>query len=338
MRGQDMKAAVFDQYGSAQVIHLVDLSKPTPRRDEVLIEVVTTTVNAADWRLRSLKVPRGFGPLVRIFMGLTRPRKRILGVELAGRVVAIGSGVSRFAVGDDVIAFPGARLGAHAEFVALPELVPMIPKPIALNWDEAAALCFGGTTAIDFLINKGGLQAGEHVLINGASGSVGTAAVQLARSLGAVVSAVCGASQSALVERLGADQTIDYAAEDFTRLGQTWDVILDVVGNAPWQRVRQVLNPHGRLLSVVANLPETLKAVFPRWDNGKRNISGTAREDVRDLNKLAELVVSNNYRPVIDEVFSFDQIADAHRRFDTGSKHGSLVIHVHTDASAPLEI
>ncbi|MGB7306766.1 MAG: NAD(P)-dependent alcohol dehydrogenase, partial [Burkholderiaceae bacterium] len=179
-----MKAAVFDQYGSAQVIHLVDLPKPNPKRNDVLIEVVTTTVNAADWRLRSLNVPRGFGPMVRLFMGLTRPRKRILGVELAGRVVAVGAAVSRFVVGDEVIAFPGARLGAHAEYVALPETVPMIPKPVALTWDEAAALCFGGTTAIDFLLNKGRLQAGERVLISGAGGSVGTAAVQLARSVG----------------------------------------------------------------------------------------------------------------------------------------------------------
>lgn len=321
-----MKAAVFERYGGAEVVRVAERPDPVPKPDEILIRVVATTVSSADWRLRSLSVPRGFGPVVRLFMGITRPRKQILGVELAGRVEAIGASVSRFSPGDEVVAFPGSGLGAHAELIALPESSPIVSRPAALDWDHAAALCFGGTAAVDFLLNKGALRGGESVLVNGASGTVGSAAIQIARHAGAEVTAVCGPDGVAQARALGAHRVIDYREQDFSTQGDRWDLILDAVGNAPWSRASACLRPGGRLLMVVATMEETLKAVFPWRTKGRRCVAGTAREHLDDVALLARLADEGAYRPAIDTVFPLDRIVDAHRRLDNGRKHGSLVI------------
>ena len=330
-----MRAATFERYGDADVVHVTDRPAPRPAGNELLIRVVTTTVNSADWRLRSLSVPPGFGLLVRLYMGFSQPKRQVLGVELAGCVEAVGDQVTRFATGDEVIAFTGTRLGAHAEFVCIPESAPVVPKPAGLGWDEAAALCFGGTAALDFLVNKARLQAGESLLINGASGSVGLAAVQIASHLGARVTAVCAGASADLVRGLGAHEVIDYHERDFARTGASWDVILDAVGNAPYSRVAACLKPNGRLLMVVATMGETLKAMLPWRPGGRRCVAGTAREHPDDVRRLVELAGAGAYRPVIDSVYPFENIAAAHRRFDEGSKHGSLVIRVSAPGPAP---
>ncbi|MGE0312976.1 MAG: NAD(P)-dependent alcohol dehydrogenase [Lautropia sp.] len=327
-----MKAAVFARYGGADVVSIAERPTPTPGPDQVLIEVVATTVNSADWRLRSLSVPAGFGLPVRLFMGLTRPRRQILGLELAGRIAAVGGRVRRFAVGDEVVAFPGSRLGAHAAFVALDAGAPIVPKPPALPWDEAAALCFGGTAALDFLVNRGKVQRGEKVLINGASGTVGTMAVQLARHAGAEVTAVCSADAADLVRTLGATRVVDHRRERFHALGLQWDVIMDLVGNAGWSTIEHCLRPGGRLLMVVASMAETLKALRASRSQGRRCIAGTAREHADDVARLVALAAEGAIRPVIHARFALDDIVEAHRLLDAGHKRGSLVVRVREEA------
>ncbi len=321
-----MKAAVFKHYGSPEEVVIEERPMPTIGAHDILIQVVATVVNSGDWRIRSLSVPRGFGPMLRLYFGLCKPRKQILGSELAGRVTAIGQQVSQFKVGDDVIAFSGVRLGAHAEYIALPEDAPIIPKPERLDWHQAAAFCFGGTTALDFLCHKGGLEAGERVLINGASGTVGTAAIQIAKHYGAHVTAVCSAEGDALVRSIGADEVIDYRRADFTESAEQWNIIMDIVGNAPWSRSKASLKPKGRLLMIVADLRNTLLASFHKDAEGRQAIAGTAREHRDDLKTLAKLVDTNEYWPIVHKVYDFNDIRAAHEMFDQGGKHGSLVI------------
>jgi len=323
-----MKVAELTRYGAGNNIRLSERETPIPKANEVLIRVVSTTVNSADWRLRTLSVPAGYGPMVRLYMGLFRPRKKILGTECAGQVVAVGKNVTRFQHGDEVIAFTGSRLGAHAEYLAIGESMPIVRKPACLSWDEAAALCFGGTTAVDFLLNKGGLRAGESVLINGASGVVGCAAIQIAHHAGAQVTAVCRGDAAEQAKRLGADHVIDYQADDFTTLNQQWDVIFDAVGNANWPKVRPRLRPDGRLLMVVASLPASLHALWAKGEQGQRCVPGTAREHQEDLQLLAGLAVSGDYRPQIQAVYPFAEIQQAHEALENGHKRGSIVVRV----------
>lgn len=321
-----MKAAVFKKYGGPEVVEIAEFPQPIPREKEDLIKTRTTTVNSGDWRIRSLNVPAGFGILVRFFFGISKPRKQILGTELSGKIVEVGNKVSNFQVGDQVLAYSGAQMGAHAEFIALAQDYPIIKKPESLSFEEAASLSFGGTTALDFLKNKGNIQRGDKVLINGASGTVGTAAVQVANFCGAEVTAVCSNRNAELVKSLGADKTIDYTRTDFTTVGETWDIIMDTVGNAPWSRVKPVLSPNGRLLMVVTSLTETLAASFVSERKGKKAIAGTARENVEDLRFLAKLAEQGHFKPVIDCTYPLQQIQDAHARVDSGRKRGSVVV------------
>ena len=230
-----MKAVVYERYGPPEVLTFKDLATPTPKDNEVRIRVRATTVTSGDWRVRSLNVPAGFGPIARLALGISRPRRPILGSELAGDVESVGMDVRKFQVGDQVFAFSGTGLGCHAEYKCMPESGAVALKPANLSYDEAASLSFGGTTAMSFF-RRGKLQSGERVLINGASGGVGTAAVQLAKHFGAEVTGVCSTANVELVRSLGADHVIDYTREDFTRDGRTYDVIVDTAGTASFSR------------------------------------------------------------------------------------------------------
>ncbi|MGH2727592.1 MAG: NAD(P)-dependent alcohol dehydrogenase, partial [Actinomycetota bacterium] len=291
-----------------------------------------TTVSAGDMRLRSAKVPRGFGLFVRLAFGITRPRRPILGWELAGVVEEIGRSVTRFAVGDKVFATRGTRMGAHAEYVAAREDKAIAPRPANLSFAEAAALSFGGTTALVFLRDRGKIRPGERVLVNGASGAVGTAAVQLAKHFGAHVTGVCSAPNAELVQSIGADRVIDYAKEDFTKAGETFDVILDAVGNAPFERCKNALSDGGRLLLVVADLPQTLGALARRSRSGRTVLAGPVPERVADLMTLKELAEAGVYKPVIDRIYPFERIVEAHSLVDSGHKRGNVVISFDGDA------
>ena len=320
-----MKAIVYTEYGPPEVLKIKDIEKPIPKDNEVLIKIHATTVTAGDWRVRSLEVPFGLRLITRLVLGVFRPRQPILGSELAGTIETVGQNVKKFKVGDPVFAFSGIGMGGYAEYKCMPEDGAVALKPNNLTYDEAAALSFGGTTALDFL-KRGKLQKGEQVLVNGASGAVGTAVVQLARHFGAHVTAVCSAANMDLVKSLGAHHVIDYTKEDFTKNGETYDVIVDTAGTAPFPRSKVSLRENGRLLLVLSGLVEMIRAPWVSMTSRKRVIAGPAAERPEDLHFLAKLAEVGEFKPVIDRRYPFEQIVEAHRYVDTGRKRGNVVI------------
>jgi NADPH:quinone reductase-like Zn-dependent oxidoreductase len=320
-----MKAMVYERYGPPEVLQLKEIEKPTPKDNEVLIKAQAVTVTSGDMRVRSLNVPAGFGLPMRLVFGFSRPKQPILGTELAGVIEAIGKDVSKFQVGDPVFVFSDAGMGCYAEYKCVAQDAMLALKPPNLTYEEAAALSFGGMTALDFF-KRGNLQRGETVLINGASGGVGTAAVQLARHFGAEVTGVCSAANSELVRSLGASQVIDYAQEDFTQTGTTYDVIVDTVGTAPFSRSRAALKEGGRLLMVIATLSEMLQSPWVSMTSRKKVVAGPTAGCVEDLRFLAELAEAGDFKPVIDRRYPFEQMAEAHRYVDTQRKRGNVVV------------
>jgi len=317
---------MYERYGSPDVLEFKEIAKPIPKDNEVLIRTHATTVTTGDWRARSLAMPAGFGLMGRLFFGVFRPRQPVLGTELAGEVESVGKNVSRFKAGDQVFAFAGAGMGCHAEYKCMPEDGAIALKPAHLTYDEAAVLSFGGTTMLDFF-RRGNLQRGDKVLVNGASGGVGTAAVQLASHFGAEVTGVCSTANAELVRTLGATHVIDYTKEDFTESGETYDVIVDTVGTAPFSRCKGSLKERGRLLVVLGGLPDLLQAPWVSMTNSRKVIAGpvpAARAE--DLRFLAQLAEAGDFKPVIDRRYPFEQIAEAHRYVDTGRKKGNVVI------------
>jgi NADPH:quinone reductase-like Zn-dependent oxidoreductase len=324
---QRMKAVVYGGYGPPDVLQLSDVDKPTPKANEVLIRIHATTVTSADWRVRSLTVPAGFRIMMRLVFGVTKPRQRILGSELAGEIEAVGKDVAEFQVGDQVFGIDGAGLGCYAEYTCMPQDGALALKPSGLDYGEAAALSFGGTTALDFL-RRGKMQSGEHVLVNGASGGVGTAVVQLARHFGADVTGVCSTANVELVRSLGAAHVVDYTKEDFTRNGETYDIIVDTAGTAPYSRCKHSLRKDGRLLLVLAGLPQMLQIPWVSLTTTRKVVAGPAAERAEDLRFLAQLAEAGEFRPVIDRRYPLEQIVDAHRYVDTGRKRGNVAITV----------
>ena len=322
-----MKAIVYERYGSPDVLQVRNVKKPVPKSNEILIKTYATTVTTGDCRLRSLNLPTGFGLIGRLIFGIYRPRQPTLGTEISGVIESVGKGVSNFKVGDSVFAFSDFAMGCHAEFVCIAHNAPIALKPTNLSYEESAAISFGGVTALNFF-RRGNLKAGEHVLINGASGGVGTAAVQLAKHFGAIVTGVCSTPNLELVKSLGATHVIDYTKEDFTKNGIIYDVILDVAGNAPFSRSKGSLADRGRLLMVLAGLWDLLMAPWISMTCSKKVIAGPAMGRSEDLRYLAQLSESGLFKPVIDRCYPFESIADAHRHVDTGHKRGNVVISV----------
>lgn len=327
-----MKVAFVPQYGPPEVVQFREVDAPLPGPGQVRIQVFATTVSAGDWRIRSGVLPRGFGVLRGPALGFGGPRQAVLGTEAAGIIEAVGQGVTTLKIGDPVVAFPGGAMGAHAEFLIMPALGRLAPKPPHLSFEEAAALPFGGMTALDFL-RRAAVQAGERVLINGASGNVGSAMVQLAKHRGAHVSAVCSGANAELVRSLGADEVIDYTTSDWRTTG-SYDVVADTVGNAPYSISKSSLAPGGRLLAVLADLSETLGAAFAGRMSRHRVIAGPASERVEDLHELCALAAQNAFKAVIDHRFPFEQIVDAYRVVDSGRKKGSVVLRLDPRSSS----
>ncbi len=320
-----MKAAIYERYGPPEVVSIRDVASPSPRPGEVLIKVRATTVSTGDWRARSLEMPPGFGPFARLAFGTIRPRQPILGTELAGVIDAIGDGVTAFNVGDEVFAFLDAKMGAHAEYRCIAANGLVAHKPKNLSFEQAGALSFGGMTMMNFF-RRAALARGERVLVNGASGSVGSAAVQLARHFGADVTGVCSNVNVELVRAIGAHHVIDYTAEDFAGNGETYDVIVDTVGNAAYPRAKRSLAKGGRLLGVLGSFGALLRAPLAGKARGHRVINGPALARVDDFHRLAAIAAQGAFTPVIDHVFPLEQIIDAHHRVETGRKRGSVVV------------
>lgn len=321
-----MKAIIATGYGSPDVLQLQEVEKPVPKDQEVLIKIHATAVNSGDWRIRSLEVPPGFGLFVRLAFGFSRPRQPILGVVLAGKVEAVGKDVKKFRAGDEVFAMDGNKMGCHAEYKTMPEDGVIALKPGNLNFEEAAAITFGGMTAINYLRERAGIKKGDKVLVNGASGAVGIAAVQVAKYFGAQVAGVCSTANVEFVKSFGADKVFDYTREDFTKNGETYDIIMDNVGNAPYPRVKNSLKEGGRLLAVVAGLPEMARIPWVALTSSKKVVAGPADERPEDLRFLAELAEAGQFRPAISCRYPLEQMAEAHRYVDTGHKQGNVVV------------
>lgn len=324
---QTMRAAVCTRYGSPDVIQLKQVKKPVPRDNEVLIKVYATTVTAADRRIRNFDIPASMWIPARLFIGLRKPRKNILGVELAGKIEAVGKNVTRFKEGDEVLAASLISFGGYAEYKSLPEDGPIILKPATLSFEEAAALPIGARTALHFL-KKGKIQKGQRVLIYGASGSVGSYAVQLAKHFGATVTAVSSAKNMEWVKSLGADHVLDYTAVDFLRKLETYDIILETVNKIPFSIFSKALTSNGVYLNVAA--PSKSLAMLWASVTSKKTIiaGGNAPETAEDLIYLKRLIETGELHPVIDRSFTLDQIVEAHKYVDTGRKKGNVTIRI----------
>lgn len=316
-----MKAWVCRAYGGPEVLALRDLPVPAVGDDGVLIRVEATTVSSGDRRVRALDLPPGFGPLGRPMLGFRRPRRPVLGTELAGTVAAVGPRVAGFRPGDAVVAFPGARQGAHAEYCLIAASGPIVARPETLSIEQAAALSFGGTTALHFL-DKAGLRPDERLLVIGASGAVGSAMVQIAHAMGAAVTGVASTANLDLVRALGAENVVDYTREDVTAAGATYDVVADTVGAGSFARCEPILAAGGRYLAIAGGLADMLA----RGRGGKRSISGAAAERPEDLRRLAALAGAGKFTPLVDGVLPFARLPEAHARADTGRKRGSVVV------------
>ena len=322
-----MRAAVARRFGGPEVVQVEQVSKPAPKPDELLVRVHASTVSVADHRLRSRDLPDGLGFLIPVSLGVFRPRKRVLGMDVAGVVEAVGADVTGFAPGDEVIAMLGGSFGGHAEYVCVPVSKAIAPKPPSLSMEEAVALVFGGHTALAFLAHVD-IVPGTEVLVNGASGAVGSAVVQLAKLRGARVTAVCSGANADLVRSLGADRVIDYTAEDFAATGEVYDVVVDCVGNAPFERVERSIKPGGALLLVVADLKGMRSAGRHSRRSGKLVTLKPGPVTSEDFAGFARLAETGAFRPVIDRTYDLDDIAEAHRYVDTGRKRGNVVLRI----------
>lgn len=316
-----MKAWVCRAYGGPEVLALEERPVPTPKDDEVLVTIRATTVASGDRRIRSLKLPRGLGLFGRLALGFTKPRKPVLGMEFSGVVAAVGKSVTGFKPGDAVFGFPGVALGCHAEYRVMQVTKPIALKPSNLSFEEAASLPFGAMSALDYL-HKAKLKPGERLLVIGASGAVGSAMVQLGKHMGAIVTGVTSGRNIELVQSLGADTLIDYNSTDFTKAGESWDVIADTVAASTFAKCLPVLNEQGCYLAIAGGLPDLLA----RPKGTKKSIGGPAAEKPEDFAEVARLAEAGVLTPVIDKVFSFDQMQDAHAYVDTGRKRGSVVV------------
>ncbi len=326
-----MKAIVCTRYGPPEVLQLKEVERPTPKDDEVLVRVHAATVLAGDCGLRSLKLPLSLQLLVRVGFGFRGPRKRILGQELAGEIESVGKTVRLFKKGDQVFAATGLRLGAYAEYNCLPEKGPVAIKPANMTYEEAATVPVGGLHALHFL-RKGNIQSGQKVLINGAGGSIGTFSVQIAKSFGAQVTAVDSTKKLDMLRSIGSDKVIDYSKEDFTKSGETYDVIFDVVGKSSFSGCIRSLKEKGFYLLGNPGLSQQFRGLWTSMMGSKRVIGGTASYGTGDLIFLKELIEAGKIRSIIDTRYPLEQTAEAHRYVDTGQKTGNVVITVGHDS------
>jgi NADPH:quinone reductase-like Zn-dependent oxidoreductase len=321
-----MRAVVYDRYGPPEVLRLAEVERPVPNEDEVLAKIHATTVNRTDAGLRSAEYF-----VSRFFTGLRRPKRQILGMEFAGEVEAVGAAVTEFEIGDHVFGVNGS--GAHAEFICMRESAPLAHKPAGMTFDEAAAVCDGASLALACL-RKADVRKGQSIVVYGASGSVGTAAVQLAKHFGAEVTAVCNTKNVELVRSLGADEVVDYLHEDFTKNGRTYDAVFDAVGKHSFRRCRGSLKAGGTYVSTdpgfLWHVP--ILALVTRRIGDKRVAMGITRYTKKDVLFLKELIEAGEYRAVIDRRYPLEDVIEATRYVETGQKTGNVVLTLNASA------
>ncbi|MBK9096557.1 MAG: NAD(P)-dependent alcohol dehydrogenase [bacterium] len=329
-----MKAIVATKYGPPEVLQIKEIEKPTPGNNEILVKVFATTVSAADYRVRSFNVPISFWLPARFALGLTKPRNSVLGMDFSGVVEAVGKNVTKYKVGDPVFGLMGHQFGCYAQYLCLSEdwkLVGIAGKPANLNFEEAAAIPFGGLTALYFM-REAKIQKGQKVLITGASGSVGTSAVQIAKYYCAEVTAVCRTDKIELVKSLGADKIVDYTKDDFTKSGELYDVIFEVAGKTPFSDCIKSLTKTGTLLHAVAVPAVTIQMKWQSITTGRKMIGGGPDNNSKDLIFLKELVESGKLKPIIDRSYPMEQIVEAHKYVGSGHKKGNVVVTIeHND-------
>ncbi|MGB7096447.1 MAG: NAD(P)-dependent alcohol dehydrogenase [Anaerolineales bacterium] len=324
-----MKAIVHTKYGPPDELQLKEVEKPVPKADEVLIKIHATTVTTTDCNLRNFTfVPKVFLLPSRLQLGFTKPKINILGVELAGEIEAAGVDVKRFKKGDQVFGSSEPALGAHAEYICMPENGALTIKPPNTTWEEAASITLAGNTALYFIRDQGNIQTGGKVLINGASGGIGTFAVQLAKYYGADVTGVCGTTNLEMVKSLGADKVIDYTKEDFTKSNEKYDVIFDVVGKTSFSQCKSSLKEGGIYLATLPTLGVILHMLSTSIIGSKKVKNGNAVPKVDNLIFLKDLVEAGKLIPVIDRSYPLEQTAEAFRYVEKGHKKGNVVITV----------
>ena len=322
-----MKAIVCKKYGPPDVLRIEEVEKPTPKDNEVLVRIHAATVTAGDCETRRFDMPAWLWLLARIGFGFRGPRNKILGQELAGEIESVGQDVKQFKKGDQIFARTGFSLGAYAEYICLPEKGVMAKKPTNMSYEEAATIPLGGIEALHFL-KQADIQSGQKVLINGASGSIGTLAVQLAKFYGAEVTGVCSTSNLEMARFIGADHVIDYTREDFTKNGKTYHVIFDVVGKSPYSSSLKSLKENGYYLLANPGLSQMIRGRWTGVTSSKKVITGAATGNSEDLIFLKELIESGKIKAVIDRYYPLEQTAEAHRYVEKEHKKGNVVITV----------
>jgi NADPH:quinone reductase-like Zn-dependent oxidoreductase len=331
-----MKAAVFTEYGPPEVLQLKEVTKPSPKDNEILIRIYATPINFADTLIRNFRaispkkfhMPFLFWLIGKMTFGFRKPRITILGSEFAGEVEAAGKTVTRFKIGDQVFGYCGPRMGANAEYLCMRETGVVAIKPAPMSYEEAAAVPYGAIMALNIL-RKIDLQPKQKVLVNGASGGIGPAVVQLAGNhFGATVTGVCGTSRLEYVRSLGADRVIDYTKEDFTKSEKTYDLIIDILGKSPFARCKHSLAPGGRCLYVSFKMKQVFQMLRTSITGGRKVVCALVNEKGEDLIFIKELIEAGKIKAVIDRCFPLEQAAEAHRYAESGSKKGNVVITV----------
>lgn len=322
-----MKAVVWTKYGSPEGLKLQDVDQPVPKENEILIRTHTTTVTAGDCELRNLKLPLLFRIPMRIYFGIRRPKNIILGQELAGEVKDVGEQVTKFKKGDHIFAATEFSFGTYAEYTCLNEKKPIYIKPTSISYEFATTIPTGGINGLHF-INLGQIKPGDKLLINGAGGSIGTYALQIAKILKAEVTCVDSADKLEMLHSIGADYTIDYKTEDFTQQGKKYDVIIDIVGSASFSNCVKSLNPKGRFILGNPTLGGVIRGIWKSIASTKNIKSELAKYKPEDFQYLVDLIEKGKIKPVLDKSFSLKDIAEAHRYVEDGHKKGNLVINV----------
>ena len=317
-----MKAIELTKYGAPANLQMKEVEKPSPKDSEILIKIHATSVSSGDARMR-----RADPFIIRLIFGFKRPRKPVLGVVVAGEIEAIGKDVSKFKSGDLVFGSSGMNFGAHAEYVSVPEDAVLAMKPGNMTFEEAAAIPFGATASLHFL-RIASIQQGQKVLVNGASGALGTMALQLARNFGAELTAVCSTAHVELMKSLGADHVVDYTKEDFTANEEKYDVIFDTIGKMPLKKALKSLNTNGHLLLASAGIGTMLGGTIRSIFSKKKIVSGVIKETVEDMNFFKQEIEAGRLNAVIDKTYSLEQIAEAHVYVDKGHKKGNVIISV----------